>query len=179
MSRLKTLQELFKRYRRPGDIVFASVFFAFAVSLASQIGNQSPWNGTRNIFSQPAFWPTVSLGAMVIFSGLHLLSSALSPRIAGRWTEVAQWLRAFEFAGWFLLYVFVVPYLGYLPTTVLAALILGLRMGYRSPKHLGGLVVTGALIVVTFRGLLQVRVPAGEVYQYLPDAVRVFFMTYL
>ena len=27
MSRVKTLQALFKRYRRPGDIVFAWLFF--------------------------------------------------------------------------------------------------------------------------------------------------------
>jgi hypothetical protein len=179
MSRLKTLQELFKRYRRPGDIVFAWALFVLAVALASQINTQSPWNGTRNMFSQPAFWPTVSLLLMVVFTGLHLLSSALSPRILGRWAEVAQWLRAVEFAGWFLLYVYVVPYLGYLPTTVLAALLLGVRMGYRSVRSLGVLVAMGTVIVVTFRGFLQVRVPAGEVYQYLPDTVRIFFMTYL
>lgn len=179
MVRLQTLQEMFKRYRRPGDIVFALVFFAISAFLVSQIGSQSPWNGTRNMFSQPAFWPTVSLVAMVVFAGLHLMSSAVSPRLPGRWEEVSAWLRALEYAVWFLIYVWLVPVLGYLPTTIIAALLLGLRAGYRKPAHLIGLVLTGIAIVVVFRGLLQVRIPAGAAYQYLPDSIRVFFLTYL
>ena len=179
MSRLKSLQELFQRYRRPGDIVFAWALFALALFLASQIGSQSPWRGTRNIFSQPAFWPTVSLVMMVVFAGLHLLSSALSPRIPGRWTEVAHWVRAVEFVFWFLAYVWAVPVLGYLPTTIIVALLLGWRLGYRRPAPLAGLTVLAVAIVVLFRGLLQVRIPSGAIYTHLPDAVRVFFMTYL
>ena len=179
MSRLKTLQELFQRYRRPGDIVFATVFFLISVVLLSQIDSQSPWRGSRKIFSQPAFWPTVSLSLMTVFAGLHLLSSALSPRITGRWAEVWTWVRAGEFAAWFLAYVYTVPQLGYLPTTVLTAVILGVRMGYRSLRHLGALALVGAVIVVIFRGFLQVRIPAGQAYEYLPDAIRVFFLTYL
>lgn len=179
MSRLKTLQDLFKRYRRPGDIVFAGSFLVFSVFLVSQLGTQSPWNGTRQIFSQPAFWPTVSLVLMTVFAALHFLSSAMSPRIEGRWTEVWQWIRAIEFAGWFLVYVYTVPLLGYLPTSIVAALMLGLRMGYRRPLHLVVLMLTASAIVVVFRGLLQVRVPAGQVYDALPDAIRLFFLTYL
>lgn len=179
MSRLKTLQELFRRYRRPGDIVFAWVFFVLALILVSQIGAQSPWKGTRNLFSQPAFWPTVSLGLMAVFAGLHLVSSALSPRIPGRWAEVWQWVRALEFAGWFLVYVWLVPWLGYLPVTVLAALLLGLRMGYRGARPLLALMAMGAAIVVIFRGFLQVRIPAGAVYDHLPEGIRLIFLTYL
>lgn len=179
MSRRKTLQEMFKRYRRPGDIVFAAVFFALSAFLLSQTGTQSPWKGTNNVFSQPAFWPTVSLSLMTVFAGLHLLSSGLSPRIEGRWTEVWQWVKGFEFAGWFLAYVWIVPILGYLPTTIVAAAFLGVRMGYRRPVHLGALVATGIAIVVIFRGLLQVRIPAGQAYDYLPDPVRILFLTYL
>jgi len=179
MSRLKTLQELFKRYRRPGDMVFAWVFFVFSVFLITQIGTQAPWRGTRQMFSQPAFWPAVSLALMVLFSGMHLLSSILSPRIPGRWAEVWQWVRTLEYAGWFLIYVSAVPLLGYLPTTIIAAVLLALRAGYRRPSHLLALAVLGAVIVIGFRGFLQVRIPAGAVYDYLPDAIRVFFLTYL
>lgn len=179
MSRLKTLQELFKRYRRPGDMVFAWVFFAFSVFLLSQIGSQSPWRGSRQIFSQPAFWPTVSLALMVLFSGLHLLSSILSPRIPGRWTEVWQWVRALEYAGWFLVYVIVVPLLGYLPTTIIAAVLLALRAGYRRPGQLLALAVLGVVVVIAFRGFLQVRIPAGAAYDYLPESIRIFWLTYL
>lgn len=179
MSRLKTLQEMFKRYRRPGDIVFATLFFLMSVFLLSQIGAQAPWRGTRNMFAQPAFWPTVSLALMTAFSGLHFLSTAWSPRIPGRWQEVWQWVRSMEYAGWFLLYVAVVPMLGYLPTTVLSAVLLALRAGYRRPGHLLALALLGACVVVAFRGLLQVHIPAGAVYDYLPDSIRIFWLTYL
>jgi len=179
MSRLKSLQELFKRYRRPGDLVFATVFFLTAVFLMTQLGTQAPWRGSRNIFAQPAFWPTASLIAMVLFSGLHFLSSALSDRQPGRWAEVWQWIRACEFAGWFLVYVWIVPTLGYLPTTILAALLLALRSGYRSLKIMLTMAIMAAVIVVVFRGFLQVRIPAGALYDYLPASIRVFWLTYL
>jgi hypothetical protein len=179
MSRLKSLQEMFKRYRRPGDIVFATTFLLMSLFLLSQIESQSPWRGTRQIFSQPAFWPTVSLAAMTFFAFLHFLSSAWSLRRPGRWQEVWQWVRALEYAGWFLVYVAVVPRLGYLPTTMLAAFLLALRAGYRRPRHLVSLLVLGVVIVITFRGFLQVRIPAGAIYEYLPASIRVFWLTYL
>ena len=179
MSRLKTLQEMFKRYRRPGDLVYATIFFLVSPFLLSQLGTQAPWRGTRNIFAQPAFWPTVSLSAMVLFSGLHFLSSAWSERQPGRWAEVWQWFRACEYAGWFLLYVWVVPYLGYLPATIVAAIALALRAGYRSVKIMLTMVILATVIVVVFRGFLQVRIPAGALYDYLPASIRVFWLTYL
>ena len=41
MSRVKTLQSLFKRYRRPGDIVFAWVALVVSVFLLSQLVDQT------------------------------------------------------------------------------------------------------------------------------------------
>lgn len=179
MARLKGLQELFKRYRRPGDIVFAWVFLIFSVFLLSQLGTQAPWKSGGKIFSQPAFWPTVSVLCMALFAALHLLSSALSPRLSGRWHEVWQWVRALEFAGWFLVYVALVPLAGYLPTTVVLALLLGVRMGYRSKAMLMGLVGLSIAIVVIFKSLLQVKIPGGAIYEILPTTLRSFMLTYL
>jgi len=150
MTRFKGLQELFKRYRRPGDIVFAFGFFVLSLFLMSQLSPQAPWKSGGKTFSQPAFWPTVSIYLMVAFSGFHLLSSALSPRIAGRWGEVWQWVKSLEYAGWFMAYVFVVPRLGYLPCTILFAVLLGLRAGYRGLRIMAGLIVMAIVIVVVF-----------------------------
>ena len=179
MTRFKGLQELFKRYRRPGDIVFAWLFFAFAVFLLTQLGTQSPWKWGSKVFSQPAFWPTVSVFLMVIFAGLHLLSSALSPRLVGRWNEVWQWIRSLEYAGWFMAYVFVVPQLGYLFATILFGLLLAVRTGYRSIKTYLSVVVLSVVIVVVFKGFLQVKIPGGAIFEYLPTALRSFMLTYL
>lgn len=178
MTRLKGLQELFKRYRRPGDIVFAWLFFAFSLFLLSQLGTQAPWKSGGKTFTQPAFWPSLSVALMVFFSALHLLSSALSPRILGRWREVLDWIRSIEYAGWFMAYVFVVPQLGYLLTTIIFAILLAVRAGYRQVRVLAGMALMGIVIVVMFKSFLQVKIPGGAIYEMLPTALRSFMLTY-
>ena len=61
MSRVKTLQSLFKRYRRPGDIVFAWLILIFSVFMLSQIFDQTAYKDGGKLFAQPRFWPAVSL----------------------------------------------------------------------------------------------------------------------
>lgn len=178
MSRVKTLQALFKRYRRPGDIVFAWLLLIVSVFLFSQLWGQTTWRGGNPLFAQPRFWPGVSLAGMAIFSAFHLLSSALSDRIDGRWGEVWLWLCSLEYAAWFIAYALIVPITGYLPTTVVFAVCLAFRVGYRSRRVL--LMAAGAAvtIVVLFKSLLQVRMPSGQIYQHLPDGIRQVFLTY-
>jgi hypothetical protein len=178
MSRIKTLQALFKRYRRPGDIVFAWGFLALSVFLLWHLSDQTAWRKGGKLFAQPRFWPAVSLGAMTGFALLHLLGSALSERIYGRWKEVMTWLSAVEFALWFIGYAFVVPYLGYLPATLGFALILTFRMGYRSRAALLGAGAAAIAIVLIFKTFLQVKLPAGQIYNALPDGLRQIMLTY-
>jgi len=178
MSRVKTSQELFKRYRRPGDIVFAWIFLILSLFLVSQLDSQAPWKPNGKTFSQPAFWPTVAVYAMSFFAAFHLLSSFLSERLEGRWSEVWSWVKSVEYAGWFMAYVSLVPMLGYLPMTMVFAVLLGLRAGYRSVKVLGFLLILAIVIVVVFKGFLQVKIPGAAIYEYLPTALRSFFLTY-
>ena len=105
MFSFKTLQDTFKRYRRPGDLVFAIVFFLFSAFLLSQLGEQTVWKKGTKLFAQPAFWPAISLGLMTLFAAFHWLGSAVSPRIDGRLPEIWLWVRSLEFVAWFLLYV--------------------------------------------------------------------------
>lgn len=175
----KTLQDLFKRYRRPGDIVFAVLFLAFAIFLFTQIGEQTKITKRTKWFAQPGLWPTISISGMVIFGALHFISSAMSPRIPGRWREVAFWLQSFEFVAYFLIYVVMVPWLGYLPSTVVFAVFLALRCGFNSGPAIGSSVLFAVTVAVVFRGLLQVKIPAGALYEHLPDSIRVFALTYL
>jgi hypothetical protein len=179
MTRYKGLQELFKRYRRPGDIVFAWVFLILSVFLLMLLDTQAPWDPNAKTFSQPAFWPTVAVVMMTAFAAFHLLSSFLSTRLEGRLAEVWAWARSVEYAGWFMAYVFLVPVLGYLPMTMGFAVLLGFRAGYRSVKVLGALIVLSIVIVAVFKGFLQVKIPGAAIYEYLPTALRSFFLTYL
>jgi len=178
MFRIKTFQDIFKRYRRPGDLVFAIAFLLFSAFMLSQIGEQTVWKKGTKLFAQPAFWPAVSLGTMTFFALLHWIGSAVSPRIHGRLAEVVIWVRSLEFVVWFLVYVRLVPQLGYLLATVLFAVCLSFRMGYRSLKWITISTLTGFIVVLVFKTFLQVKVPGGAIYEFLPTALRSFMLTH-
>ena len=178
MLRVKTLQTLFRRHRRPGDIVFAWIVLIFAVFLLSQISTQTTDRAGSALFAQPWFWPFVSLTGMVGFAAFHLLGSALSERIDGRWREVLLWVSSVEYAAWFIAYALVVPIVGYLPTTAFFAVALSFRVGYRHRSMLLWAALSAFVIVVLFKSLLQVRLPGGQLYQHLPDGIRQFMLTY-
>lgn len=178
MSRVKTLQALFRRHRRPGDIVFAWFALLGSLFLLSQLFAETAYQPGGKLFAQPRFWPAVSLGGMCLFAALHLIGSALSERIAGRWGEVWLWLSSLEYAGWFIGYALVVPYVGYLPSTLALAGALALRVGYRSRAAIGGALISVLVIVVLFKTLLQVKLPAGQIYEGLPDGLRQIMLTY-
>lgn len=175
----KTLQDVFKRYRRPGDIVFAVLFLAFSVFLLSQLGEQTKVVKRTKWFAQPGLWPTIAVWCMVVFGFLHWLSSAMSDRISGRLAEVGVWLRSFEYVAYFLIYVMLVPQLGYLPSTMLFAVFLTLRAGFRGAVPIAVSALFGFIVTIVFRGFLQVKIPAGAIYEYLPDTIRAFALTYL
>ncbi len=178
MQQFYTLKTLFKRYRRPGDIVFAWFALAVSVFLLSQITDQVQFKQGGKFGSQPQFWPMVSLGLMTLFAAFHVVGSAVSERITGRWQEVGKWLSSIEYAVWFVVYAALVPKLGYLPSTLLFALLLALRAGYRSKRVLASIALAGFATVVLFKTLLQVKLPAGQIYEYLPDGLRLFMLAY-
>ncbi|WGW04108.1 tripartite tricarboxylate transporter TctB family protein [Tropicibacter oceani] len=178
MSRVQTLQSLFKRYRRPGDIVFAWIALIVSLGLLSQVVDQTAWRSGGKLFAQPRFWPAVSLGGMAFFAAFHLLGSALSERIPGRWREVWRWIASLEYAGWFIAYAALVPYAGYLPATVLFAVGLCLRVGYRRVSALLAAVLCAVVIVVLFKTLLGVNLPSGQLYEMLPEGLRRIMLTY-
>ncbi len=179
MIRAKTLQDLFKRYRRPGDLVFALLFLLFSVFLALSLDKQTAWATGTRFLAQPAFWSYAAVFTMVTFGLLHLISSLWSPRLEGRWREIGFWLRSLEYAGWFMAYVFLVPRLGYLPSTLLFCVGLAVRVGYGRPRYLLAAGTVALAIVVVFKSLLQVKVPGGQIYEHLPDTLRAFMLTYL
>ena len=178
MSRVKTLQTLFKRYRRPGDIVFAIFVMVVTLFLLSQLFDQTAFKSSGKLVAQPRFWPAVSLTLMAAFAAFHLLASAVSERIDGRWKEVFLWVSSIEYAIWFVVYAAVLPYAGYLPSTVVFAVMLVFRVGYRSAKMLWAAAVSALVIVLLFKTFLQVKLPAGRIYEALPDGLRQIFLTY-
>ena len=165
--------------QRPGGVIFAALFLVASVLLLSQLGEQAKFSskawGTRKIFAQPAFWPAVGVIGMTIFGLLHLIGT-LRRQSAGGLAEAAVWLRSLEYLGWFMVYVFAVPIIGYLTATVAFAIALTLRAGYRGAPMVIAAAATGFGTVLIFKTALSVKIPGGAVYEYLPVGVRNFMI---
>lgn len=161
---------------RRGQILFALGFVALSVLLLAQIGSQTRWTERTAFFSQPRFWPAVGLGGMVLLGGLHLKRLPWRRLTLDDRAELRRWASVLEYAVWFLVYVLLVPLLGYLPVTLLFVPLLAWRMGYRSGFMMGISLVFAVAVVVMFKSFLGVKIPGGAVYEYLPGGLRSFFI---
>ncbi|TNF17413.1 MAG: tripartite tricarboxylate transporter TctB family protein [Rhodobacteraceae bacterium] len=179
MVKYRTYKALFQRNRRPGDIVFAWIFLGFSLFLLWHLPSQTAAPSGGKFVAQPRFWPAVSLGGMAFFAALHLLGSMVSERLEGRGREVLTWVRALEFAAWFIGYALAVPYLGYLPSTLIVVLLMLVRLGHARRATLAWGAVAAIAIVVLFRAVLQVKLPSGAIYDVLPDGLRQIMLIYL
>jgi hypothetical protein len=181
-----------------GQLLFALMFIVLAVFLLSQLGEQTKFSSKGKLFAQPAFWPAVGVIGMVFFGALHLVARLLDIRKKGvatapttspgttdktagnifsvEFREGARWLLAFEYLGWFMVYVYVTPKIGYLLSTIIFLVLLTWRSGYRSKRMLLIAAAVGFAIVLVFKSFLGVKIPGGAVYEALPDAIRSFMI---
>lgn len=159
---------------RPGSFVFAVLFLLASLFLLSQLGSETAFSARGKLFAQPRFWPAVGVIGMAVFGGLHLLGQVRQRRGGGHLWEAGNWLRSVEYLIWFMVYVFAVPVIGYLPATLIFTVALAFRAGYRSKRMLGAAALTGLCVVLAFKSMLSVKIPGGAVYEHLPDAIRSF-----
>ncbi|MCF3595195.1 tripartite tricarboxylate transporter TctB family protein [Rhodobacteraceae bacterium LMO-12] len=167
-----------RKFRRPirGQLLFALVFLAASLFLLSQLGEETKWIKRTKLFAQPRFWPAVAVGGMLLFSALHLWRLPRKWLVLTDFVEWKIWFFAIEWVLWFLVYVMVVPIVGYLPTTVVFVLLMTWRVGYRERKMMVISVGFAVAVVVLFKMFLQVKIPGGAFYEYLPGALRSFFI---
>ncbi|HPE58702.1 MAG TPA: tripartite tricarboxylate transporter TctB family protein [Thiolinea sp.] len=166
--------------RQTAEFWFTGLLLLFSLLLWSQLGSQVTYSGGQPFFKQPGLWVVIGLSALTLGCSMHFWqlwrSHAASQGALG--PELLVWLRSLEFLGWFLLYVWLVPTLGYLPATVLFMPILTLRLGYVEPRLLLASVLAALTIVLVFKTFLQAKIPGGALYEYLPTGLRNFFSIY-
>lgn len=167
-----------RRFKGPlrGQLIFAVVFLLAAVLLLALIGDQTKWVKRTRLFAQPRFWPSVSIIGMVVFGGLHLWKLPRHKFERADFVEWQVWLLSIEWVLWFLLYVALVPIIGYLPVTMAFMPILVWRLGYRDRRMLWISTLIGAAVVILFKSLLEVKIPGALLYEYFPGPVRSFFI---
>lgn len=161
---------------RRGQLIFAVVFVAFSAFLLSQVPSETRWVAKTGFFAQPRFWPATGIGAMFVLGALYLIKLPWHRFQAADWIEARKWASALEYAAWFMGYVFVVPIVGYLPTTMVFVPVLAWRLGYRSSKMILISIAFAIVTVIIFKSFLSVKIPGGMLYEYLPGAIRSFFI---
>lgn len=159
---------------RRGQFAFALGFLVISALLLILIGDQTAWVNKTKLSAQPRFWPAVGLILMVAMLGLHLWKMPWRGFTRFDRVELKRWLTVFEYAGWFMAYVLIVPVLGYLPTTLIFVPALAWRMGYRSRRMISICVAFSFAVVIIFKSFLSVKIPGGMIYEYLPGALRSF-----
>nr|WP_271979763.1 tripartite tricarboxylate transporter TctB family protein [Granulosicoccus sp.] len=160
---------------RPGSILFAVLIVFGSVYLLTQLSVETKYSSGKQLFAQPRFWPGVAVVGMLFFGVGHLLS-IIRTKQDGTIGELVVWFSALEYLAWFMVYVVVVPYLGYLTGTILFTCLLALRQGYRTKKYLLIAALMGVCIVLVFKTGLSVKIPGGELYDYLPNSIRNFMI---
>jgi hypothetical protein len=172
--------DLTPKSRVAGQLPFVAGALALSLLLLSQIGGQTVWVEDADSFAaQPRFWPGVAIVTMCVAFGLHLLRmQRRRPNRADR-DETRRWLRPFEFVVWFMVFVYAVPLIGFLPMSVAFACALTWRLGYRDWRMLLVAAVFAVVTVVVFKGFLGVRIPGAALYELLPAGPRGFFLQYL
>lgn len=167
-----------KRFHGPlrGQMLFVVVFFAASLILLAFLPDQTKWVKGTKLAAQPRFWPAIAVFGMVFFAGLHLWYLPRKRFVRDDAREWMRWFWAIEFVLWFLAYVVIVPRLGYLPTTMAFVPLLAWRMGYRSRFYMWVSVAFAVFVVVMFKSMLEVKIPGGMIYEYLPGGLRNFFI---
>ena len=166
--------------RTSGQVIFVLAGLILTLLLLSQIGSQTEWSErARNIGSQPRLWPAVALITMLSGFAVHYRLMRRRRADALDWVELRRWAEPLEYALWFLLYVLAVPRLGFLPMSIVFAVTLTYRLGYRSRAMLLTAAAFAVATVVLFKGFLGVRIPGAQIYEFLPGTLRTFFLVYL
>lgn len=165
-----------KRKALSGELLFVAVFLLFSLFLLWSAPDQVKWFKRTKWASQPSLWSLIGIVGMVGFGAAHFATRARISDLKRDWDEARIWVRSVEYAVWFMAYVWLVPRLGYLPATLIVAPLLTFRVGYRSGQMVGASAAVGFAIVLVFKAFLEVRIPGGAIYEYLPGALRSFMI---
>jgi hypothetical protein len=161
---------------KSGDLLFAVFFFFISAILISQFPDQIKWFKKTKLTSQPALWSAIGLIGMTVFGLIHLFLNLRIQNLKIELDEGILWIKSLEYACWFLLYVILVPNIGYLIATIIIAPCLTYRVGYRDKKMIAYSMVTGLSIVLIFKTFLEVKIPGGAIYELLPNTIRSFMI---
>ncbi|CUH64513.1 Tripartite tricarboxylate transporter TctB family protein [Thalassovita gelatinovora] len=168
------------RTRSAGQLGFVVAALLLSLLLLINLPGQTLWlENSKSFAAQPRFWPAVAIVVMVICFALHLLRMRRRGFSKLDRAELRRWVEPLEYALWFMVYVVAVPWLGFLPMSLVLACALTWRLGYQSKTYLGLAALFAVVTVILFKGLLGVKIPGAALYEILPGGLRNFAILYL
>lgn len=159
------------------SVIFAavSVLLLALIGVATRTGQASGGWWTR-----PAFAPGVALvvlvGANLVTLWRDIADLRAHPATAAEWDEarakMLAWLRPLEFLAYYAVYIWAIQHLGYFPSTLIFVLGLLWRVGLTAPRWMLAGFGLSVFMIGVFRAGLGVWMPAPDVYDLFPDAIR-------
>ena len=187
------VENLFAFKRGRGDLIFSLLMLAFVAFLLWNFNTESGWDNRKipqkrvgKILKQSWVGPMICMAILVPAALINVWQSYKKWQRDTRQLvpnriryELVQWLRSLEFIVYFLGYTFVITYFGYLLSTVVFALFLTYRLGYRGWRWAGKTLATALAIVLLFRTILQIKTPINIwLYDQLPLSLENFMKVY-
>lgn len=163
------------------SMALALIFAAVSVLLLALIGVATrTGQASGGWWTRPAFAPGV---ALVVLTGANLITLLrdiadlrANPATAAEWEEarakMLAWLRPLEFLAYYAAYIWAIQHLGYFPSTLIFVLGLLWRVGLTAPRWMLAGFGLSVFMIGVFRAGLGVWMPAPDVYDLFPDAIR-------
>ena len=164
-----------------GDVAFAALLVLMGAFLLYLIPDQTKWFKSLPLLKQPRFWPAMAISGFTLFAVGYGLAVWFRVRreqasLHEEVDEMIEWVRPLEYVAYFLIYVFMVPIMGYLFATIAYFVLMTFKTGYRGKKMFTIAVLLAVFIVVLFKSLLQVKIGPGMWYDMLPQDMANFFI---
>ena len=167
-----------KQTRSNGQFAVVIALALFGVVFLLLFDDQTKWFRRVKWFGQPALWAWMSVVGMTLVGAIAVVQQWVRNAAPDSKSEYRFWMRACEYPIWFLFYAFSIQYVGYLLATILFTSLLGYRIGWRSRRQIAVTVAFAIAVVLAFRTGAGVSFPSGALYEYLPDGLRNFMLTY-
>ena len=187
------VENLFEFKRITGDLTLSIIFLFFVGFLLVHFNSESGWNGREldqkrvgKILKQQWVGPLMCMAILIPATFFNILEAFKAYKKSKRLLipnitlyEMIQWIRSLEFILYFLVYTFSISILGYLISTLIFAVFLTYRLGYRTKKWVLISLFSSFIVVLIFRTILQIKTPINIwLYQYFPENIEVFMKIY-
>ena len=187
------VENLFEFKRITGDLTLSIIFLFFVGFLLVHFNSESGWNGrdldqkrVGKILKQQWVGPLMCMAILIPATFFNILEAFKAYKKSKRLLipnktlyEMIQWIRSLEFILYFLVYTFSISILGYLISTLVFAVFLTYRLGYRTKKWVLISLFSSFIVVLIFRTILQIKTPINIwLYQYFPENIEVFMKIY-